>query len=217
MRRSALLLLLAACAPEVPGDPSYQADVMPILAASCLRCHGAPALGGAPASFRLDAYADLAAVDPADPAAEVPLGGAATYAAAIALRVANADFPMPPRFPLDGWQIELLERWVAAGAPRGAPRPGNRPPEIAIEEVLPAGGALAIRVKVTDPDGDPVGGVLRLRAGTGQPLVGPVRSGVVDLTWTPANVSPATYPLVAFLDDGAELHELDAGSITVPP
>jgi hypothetical protein len=217
MSRTALLLLLAACAPEVPDAPGYQADVMPVLAANCLRCHGAPALGGAPAALRLDAYADLAAVDPADPAAEVPIGGAATYAAAIALRVANPDAPMPPRFPLDDWQIELLERWAQAGAPRGAPRSGNRPPAIAVEDVTSAGGALAIRVRVTDPDGDPVGGVLRLDAGAGQPLVGPVRSGVVDLTWTPANVTPATYPLIAFLDDGAEVHELPAGSITVPP
>jgi hypothetical protein len=220
MSRSTLLLALAACpacAPAVPEVPSYQIDVMPILAANCLRCHGAPALGGAPAGLRLDSYGDLAVPDPRDPAVELPILGAATYAPAIALRAADPDRPMPPRFPLDDWQIEVLERWAAAGAPRGTPRPGNRPPAISIEGVTATAGALAIRARVTDPDGDVVAGTLHALAGTGRPLVGAVRSGVVDLTWSPPNVSPGTYPLVALLDDGAAVHELEAGSITVPP
>ena len=191
--RRLLLLALSACTAEAPASPSYQLDVMPILAANCLRCHGAPALGGAPAELRLDSYGDLAAPDPRDPAAEVPIVGAATYAAAIALRAADPANPMPPRFPLDDWQIEVLERWAAAG------------------------GALAIRARVSDPDGDVVAGTLRVIAGAGRPLVGAVRSGSVDLTWSTASMSPGTYPLVALLDDGAAVHELPAGSITVTP
>jgi hypothetical protein len=226
MSRSRTLLPLAAlalpaCTADAPASPSYQRDVAPILAANCLRCHGAPALGGASAGLRLDSYSDLAVPDPRDPAAERPILGAATYAAAIALRAADPVSPMPPRFPLDDWQVEVLERWAAAGAPRGAPRPGNRPPAISIEDVTSAGGALAIRARVTDPDDDVVAGTLRVVAGTGggagRPLVGAVRSGLVDLTWSPASVPPGTYPLVALLDDGAAVHELDAGSITVPP
>lgn len=207
----------AACAPDVPGELSFQADVMPILAASCVRCHGGPALGGAPDRFRIDTYGDLAALDPRDPAAEVQLGGAATYAAAIAARVASADAPMPPRVPLDDWQIELLAKWAADGAPRGAARPGNRPPAIELEIAPAAGGALAIRARVTDPDGDVVAGALRARTGTGDRLVGAVRSGELALAWTPAGVPPGTYPLVALLDDGATVHEVPAGSITVAP
>jgi hypothetical protein len=201
----------------VPDAPSYQADVMPILAASCIRCHGGPPLGGAPASLRLDSYGDLAAADPQDPRVEIPLGGAATYAPVIALRVASSEAPMPPRFPLDDWQVEVLERWAQTGAGRGAPRPGNRPPAIEIEDVTAAGGALAIRARVTDPDGDVVAGTLRASIGAARPLVGAVRSGVVELTWIPANVSPATYPLIALLDDGAAVHEVPAGSIILAP
>jgi hypothetical protein len=212
-----VLPALVACTADAPAAPSYQRDVAPILAANCLRCHGAPALGGAPAGLRLDSYGDLAAPDPRDPAAELPIFGAAAYAPALALRAADPDRPMPPRFPLDEWQIEVLERWAAAGAPRGAPRPGNRPPAIEIEEVTAAAGALAVRARVTDPDDDVVAGTLRIVAGAGRPLVGPVRSGQVDLAWFTAGVSPGTYPLVALLDDGAAIHELDAGSITVPP
>jgi hypothetical protein len=220
MRRASLSLALAACTactPEVPAAPSYQADVMPILAANCIRCHGGPPLGGAPRAFRLDSYADLAAPDPAGPPGEVPIAGAAAYAAAIALRVRDPDRPMPPRFPLDDWQIEVLERWAAIEAPRGTPRPGNRPPSIALERVTTAGGAVSVRVRVGDPDGDVVAGTLRAQVGAEQRLVGAVRSGIVELAWVPAGVGPGTYPLVASLDDGAEVHQIPAGEIAVPP
>jgi hypothetical protein len=201
----------------VPDAPSYQADVMPILAASCLRCHGAPAIGGAPSRLRLDSYADVAAPDPANPHGEIEIAGAASSAPLIALRVRDPDRPMPPRFLLDDWQLEVLERWAGAGAPRGAPRPGNRPPAIAIEEVIDGGAVLGLRVRVSDPDGDVVAGSLRAVIGADRQLVGAVRSGVLGLLWVPVAVPPGTYPLAASLDDGAAVHELEAGSITVSP
>jgi hypothetical protein len=221
MRRAPAALLFAlapaACEPGPPDEPSYQVDVLPILAASCIRCHGGPALGGAPLEPRLDSFSDLADFAPGDPLAELPIGGASRYALAIAVRVRDPDSPMPPRFPLDGWQAEILERWVDAGGGRGAPRPGNRPPEIAIERVTRTGSRIAVRARVADPDGDVVAGTLRAMAGGGSPLVGAVRSGTVDLVWDPANVAPGTYPLVAFLDDGAEVHAVPAGEIEVQP
>jgi hypothetical protein len=216
---AALLLALApaACEPGPPGEPSYQADVLPILAASCIRCHGGPALGGAPLEPRLDSFADLADFAPGDPLAEVPVAGASTYAFAIAVRVRDPDSPMPPRFPLDDWQAQILERWADTGGGRGAPRPGNRPPEIAIERATRTGGRIAVRARVSDPDGDVVAGTLRAMVGGGRPLVGAVRSGTVEVLWDPATVAPGTYPLVALLDDGAEVHEVAAGTIEVGP
>jgi hypothetical protein len=38
---AAVLLLAAACSPEVPATPTYAKDVQPILDAHCVRCHGA--------------------------------------------------------------------------------------------------------------------------------------------------------------------------------
>jgi hypothetical protein len=62
-----------------------------------------------------------------------------------------------------------------------------------------------------------VAGTLRAQIGAGRPLVGAVRSGVVDLLWDPANVAAGTHPLFAFLDDGAEVHVIPAGEIEVQP
>lgn len=210
-------LALGACEPGVPDAPSFQTDVMPILAASCVRCHGGPPIGGAPPSPRLDSYADLADHDLVDPFVELPIGGAATAADRIAVRVRNSDSPMPPRFPLDDWQADVLARWAELGAPRGAPRPGNRPPEIEILRIAPAGAGQALRVRVSDPDGDLVAGTLRAIDGASRPLVGTVRSGELELVWQDGNLAAGVYPLVAFLDDGAEVHEIPAGQVEVLP
>jgi hypothetical protein len=212
-------LALGACEPGVPDAPSFQTDIMPILAASCVRCHGGPPIGGAPPSPRLDSYADLADHDLVDPFVELPIGGAATAADRIAARVRNSDSPMPPRFPLDDWQADVLARWAELGAPRGAPRPGNRPPQIEILRIAPAGAGQALRVRVSDPDGDLVAGTLRAITinGAFRPLVGAVRSGELELVWQDANLAEGVYPLVAFLDDGAEVHEVPAGQIEVLP
>lgn len=161
--RAALLLLLAACAPAVPDEPSFQQHVAPILAANCVRCHGAPPIGGAPPAFRLDLFDDAAA-----------------YAERIAIRTARSE--MPPRFPLDDYQIDTLARWFELGARRGAPNAGNRAPTAQIVDGL---------ILVDDPDGDLVGGTLL----TGGVVLGPLRSG--------PNALPAGFPLEAVLDDGA--------------
>ena len=147
----ALILLLAACA-DVPETPSFQTDVLPILAANCVRCHGYPAIGGAPPEFRLDSYDEIEGVF-----------GAAALASSIPPRLVDEAAPMPPRFPLDDDQIAILENW-ARDPVRGAARPGNRAPSVVIEDGL---------VRVEDPDGDLVTGTLR----SGDFVVAPLRSG----------------------------------------
>jgi hypothetical protein len=217
MTRNLLVLgisLLGACAAEVPSAPSFQEHVMPILAANCVRCHGYPAIGGAPPGFRLDSYEDVAVDDAAK------IIGAGAYATLVALRVRDGERPMPPRFPLDDPQIETLERWiqgVAAGElpPRGEPRPGNRPPEVAIESMSRAGDIITIVIGVDDPDGDLVAGELRAQiAGAGR-VIGPVRSGRVELAWNTAFILSGSYPLSARVDDGAMPITLELGQITV--
>ena len=200
------IVVLAACAPGVPDVPSYQEHVAPILAANCLRCHGAPAIGGAPASFRLDSYGDLP--DPDDPAG---VAGAASLASDIAARVASRDRPMPPRFALDDYQIETLARW--AENPIRGPRADNLPPEVTATVA-----GLTVTVRTDDPDGDVVAGELRIVSVTTEHLVGLVRTGTVALAIDPTWVmTPGVYQLVAHVDDGAEVHVLDAASFEVSP
>ena len=169
----ATIILLAACA-DVPATPSFQTDVLPILAANCVRCHGSPAIGGAPPEFRLDTFEDLAGVF-----------GARSFASNIPPRLVDEVSPMPPRFPLDDDQIAILESW-ARDPVRGAARPGNHVPTVAIEDGL---------VVVDDRDGDLVTGTLR----AGETVIATIRSGAQAIELPPGE-------LVADVDDGALVH-----------
>src|SRR6185312_13499319 len=65
MKTPALLSLIwvAACV-SAPAAPTWQGDVLPVIASNCVKCHGYPAEFGAPAGFRLDVLEDSDAIDP---------------------------------------------------------------------------------------------------------------------------------------------------------
>ena len=216
---------LAACVPDAPAEPSFQLDVLPILAANCVRCHGYPALGGAPPEFRLDAFADLVVRDGAphdgcgeivdDPTRAVVVCGAATRAALSSLRTRDEAYPMPPRFPLDDYQIEVLEQW-ARDPVRGQPRANNRAPTIEIVDRIDDTTRVVLRLVVHDEDGDIVSGGVhaRLEGSSGPPLVvGAVAGGHFELVWDTVALARGTYRLVATLDDGAAAIEIEMGSL----
>jgi hypothetical protein len=216
------ILCFAACAPSVPATPSYQQDVAPILAANCIRCHGVPVLGGAPADFRLDAFGDYER--PARNSIDLDtVSGAAKYSLIIAQRVDSSDAPMPPRFPIDDYQIETLQNWADAGAPRGAPNQGNRAPTAAVTTVQQAieEDGVEIRVRylidltVTDADADLVGGGLLARQGATVLPLGLVHSGPNRVAWETTNIVPGTFAIDAVLDDGAAETTIPLGSIVV--
>ncbi len=210
---SLYVVALAACAADVPDNPSFQEDVLPILAANCVRCHGSPPIGGAATFFRLDMYATSAAPDG-------DVLGAEAMAGVIALRGANEDRPMPPRFPLDDHQIELLQQWANNGTPgRGEPRPGNQRPVAVIDQRSEDGTLARLRIAVDDADGDIVGGDVRTRIGPDVRVIGLVQSGITELVWDTAGIPPGTYPLTGALDDGAAVHVIDLGTVvlTAPP
>ena len=214
--KRAIFLLFGACAPGVPDSPSYQQHVAPILEANCVRCHGIPVLGGAPPGFRLDAYNDYTA-------GALTISGAKTYSSIVAMRVADGDRPMPPRFGLDDYQIETLEKWDAAGAPRGEPEPGNRPPTATVTNILKAvdEDGVEVRVKyiididVRDPDPDVVGGALFANLGTNSVPIGLLRSGPNRIVWDTTNQPRAMHALEAKLDDGGEEISAALGGIDV--
>lgn len=218
------LIAIAACAPAVPANPSFQQDVAPILAANCVRCHGYPTIGGSPPSFRLDAFADTVvksgsvATDTAcgpssDPAARTVLCGAVTQAELSAQRIRDDDSPMPPRFPLDEFQIETLEAW-ALDPVRGAPRADNRAPTIRVDDIT-GDARVVIRAHVDDADGDLVAGTLHVVTGASRRIVGVVRSGPQQITWDTSGIAPGAYALSATLDDGAQPYDVALGSVEI--
>ena len=94
--------------PTVPANPTYAADVRPLLAQQCLLCHGYPARRGAPSDFRLDVYADTDGVR-----------GAYSEASRFVHAVTSDSMP-----PAAAWGDgvgpngkQLLQNWLADGAP----------------------------------------------------------------------------------------------------
>ncbi len=136
--RTKLLILLCvlACSPCVPaaataGEPDFVRDVLPILSNHCWSCHG-PDAASRQADLRLDRRASalqthgtVTPIVPGDPSASEVLRR---------IRATEDDVVMPPPAalkPLSRVQQDILQRWIAAGAPYGrhwAFRPAVRPP-----------------------------------------------------------------------------------------
>ena len=136
--RTKLLILLCvlACSPCVPaaataGEPDFVRDVLPILSNHCWSCHG-PDAASRQADLRLDRRASalqthgtVTPIVPGDPSASEVIRR---------IRATEDDVVMPPPAalkPLSRAQQDILQRWIAAGAPYGrhwAFRPAVRPP-----------------------------------------------------------------------------------------
>lgn len=213
--------LLVACVGDVPASPSFQEDVLPLLAANCVRCHAYPQIGGAPADLRLDSHDDTV-VDEGPTAGvddDVVVIGAALAAGAIAAEVASGR--MPPRATLDDRARDTLLAWArAVPAPPDPPpprvaRPGNALPGIEVDASGRDGGRVILRYRLDDADGDLVVGGLRLRGAGVDRLIAPIRAGRDELRWDPADLPPGRYELWAAVDDGGGWIELAAGGLTV--
>jgi hypothetical protein len=196
------LIILAACGADVPANPTYFADVQPILRANCVRCHGADASDPKIAKFRLDRYVkdDTSTFDVYDYA----IGTDSAM-----LRVAvNLESPaMPPDYTLSDRQRDILERWIAQGAPKGTR--DNHAPEL--ELIAPTAGTAAdqtldISFRAWDRDLD--GLVVQLWArdavsGDDLPLGAKSGAGVRTLSIdTGTLASKHDFEIYAILDDG---------------
>jgi hypothetical protein len=126
MRHLVLIVVLAACGADVPSEPTYFADVQPILRANCVRCHGADPIDIKVAKYRLDRYVknDSQTLDAFD------------YAQAIHDHAVDHMAPaMPPDYELSERQQQILANWFANGAPKGTR--DNHLPQLAL--IAPTG------------------------------------------------------------------------------
>ncbi|MEZ4362250.1 MAG: hypothetical protein R3B48_18825 [Kofleriaceae bacterium] len=203
----------AGCSDSAPAEPTW-ADVAPILASSCVRCHGAPALVGAPPTFRLDRYDDTRT------AAGLVLG-ASSMAEWIALRV--RDGSMPPRFPLADYDVDVLANWAKlrtlaplAGPPRGPARPDNAAPRLTLSAARVPDG-IELGYELRDPDRDLVVGELQATLGNRVVELGEVHSGRGTLLLDTALLPEGLYTLTSILDDGAGPTRGVAGEVMVTP
>ena len=175
-------LALAACADPVPDAPTWFADVQPIVMANCARCHGADPDPETPPGVRLDRYV----------AGDDDTADAWDYQESIRVRAA-VEATMPVDYALSARQRAVIERWVAAGAPKG--ERGNQLPsaELVSPAEVPAqvDQQLAIAIRARDPDGDAVA----------------VSVGVRDL------VSRDAYPMAAGLGGGMRAVAVDTGQL----
>jgi mono/diheme cytochrome c family protein len=118
----AAALLAAPVAGQTPADgPSFTRDIKSILSNRCVRCHGPDPegrAGGGDEGLRLDTFAGATADLGGRHAAIVP--GKPDESALIArITSTDPDVVMPPPDAgerLSEMQVDLLKRWIAAGA-----------------------------------------------------------------------------------------------------
>lgn len=202
-----LLLYVAlgvGCRPAAPDDPTWAADVAPVLAANCVRCHTVPAIGGAPGSFRLDTYNDWVADDGR------VVRGAAFMARYMTLRVGNEDNPMPPRAEVLPFHIDVIQNWAANtvdGLPvHGGPKPGNRRPTMEILNTQEQDGWLILDYEILDENHDIVVGALYANR---VPVTSELHSGRGQVRWDTGALANGSYDLSAVLDDGSRETSID--------
>lgn len=214
MRALLIAALVGACAPDVPRNPTWIEDVRPILAANCIRCHSVPQIGGSPGQMRLDTYETIE-IQPG-----YAVDGAQVYAHEIATRVAEGI--MPPRFPLTDRQVDILEAWDEADAPRGE-RPGNQTPEMTFGDLEADGTVVSFDYSITDADDDIVTGVLYAEATGADPvpvagsLFGGNGSVRVDISDFIDELVAGDVDLTVELNDGVEIVSQDLDSVRVMP
>ena len=103
--------------PYAPPPPSFHREVLPILRTACIGCHAAPTPAG---GISLGSYAELMKGGKSG-AAIIP--GKSDMSRLVQM-IAGATKPqMPPTTLLKASDIDLIRRWVDAGAKADAPLP----------------------------------------------------------------------------------------------
>ncbi|MBV6498548.1 MAG: hypothetical protein CJBNEKGG_00771 [Prosthecobacter sp.] len=108
------LLLLGLAAPACGEDAAYfEKQVLPLLQKRCLECHSHA--GKLKGGLALDSRSGWQTGGDHGPA--LVAGSPARSLIVEAVRYARPDMEMPPKGRLPDHEIEVLERWIAMGAP----------------------------------------------------------------------------------------------------
>jgi hypothetical protein len=231
LRRFCLFALFAssACAgpPEVADHPTW-ADVEPILRGQCNHCHGSSAAvtgstaslpGGAGSTvYRFDFF-DIN--DGACGEATAAIGPASASAAAPLMRESvasiNGNRPRMPPAPaplLEQWERETIDRWTRTSPiAKGSLPWTNRMPRLQIYE-FPQTADQQIRFTAiaSDPDGDPVVGIIKAPDGS---VVNLDRSGAFSVSIDSSAWPAGKASLTAVLCDGWGHTDFNVGEIEV--
>lgn len=97
-------------ASDEPAKADLPCDVANVLATACSSCHGPTLAEGAP--NRLVSYDDLSAT--------IKGNDAVTQAELMLARMKDERKPMPPSSPASPEAIAIVEKWIAAGMPKGS-------------------------------------------------------------------------------------------------
>jgi mono/diheme cytochrome c family protein len=115
----------ASRAQDAPAPLSFERDIRPILRAHCFDCHGAEdAFEG-----NLDLRQVRSMERGGDSGPAIARGDAG--ASLIVARIRSGEMP-PSTHKVKPEELDLLERWVAAGAPTARPEPETIPPGLGI-------------------------------------------------------------------------------------
>jgi len=151
----ALILLLPAASPQ--EDPAalkhFEEKVAPLLAARCYKCHSAESpkpKGG----LRVDSREALLKGGELGPSI-VP-GNVEKSTLMRAVGWADPDLQMPPKEKIPAAEIEILRKWIAAGAPWSAAKGLSRKPEKKIGDVDRAWWAFQPVKEPALPPADPL-------------------------------------------------------------
>lgn len=212
LRAVALAALASGCS-SAPTNPIWTYDVRPVLDANCIKCHGASARGGAPASFRLDRF------DQSFDDLGFRIQGASVMSQFVYLRTHAKT--MPPVAKLGAGAIETVQNWALDAAPRGEVDPNDAAPSIVLvaSPTLDDDGFARVPYEIRDPDFDVVTGTLEaVPVGGGQaiPITSELYSGRGEARWDALAAAPGTYDLRATIDDGQRETQELLGGFEVP-
>lgn len=145
-----LASLLVACGDNLTPPPTYFDDIQPIVRRNCAPCHGPDPIDPKVAAFRLDRYVK-------NDAETLDLHDFATGLDPVLRRAAveRSGPVMPPDGPLADRERDLLDRWIAEGAPKGSR--DNHAPRIELLAPFPATTVtqtLELRFRAWDDDLD---------------------------------------------------------------
>lgn len=124
-----VVALLGASSVIAADDARFAGDVQPLLAARCVSCHGPEKQEG---GLRLDSLAAAKAGGDRGPAIVPGEVDKSWLVTAISFR--DSDLQMPPKQKLSDKEIDLLAKWIKAGA--AWPEPVAANPQHAIGDVF---------------------------------------------------------------------------------